>query len=135
MDTKTSNKADIEASDRADTRNSNKVGMIMGPEFENKVVNKIGSKVDIKISYGLDFLISKNNYSKNFLSYNFANILANFFGDLLYVSIDFCNFFVFLVSFLNFAISNNMISLKSLNYKSLIGSDICNLDNILGFYY
>lgn len=125
----------MRASDKVDTRNNNRVGMIIRPDFEDRVVARVESKIDIRVFYGLDLLIPADDYAENLLFCNLNDILANFFNDLSSTSIKFrfCPAFFIFSSYSSTFDSVN--SLKSLNFTFFSGLATCNLNNILAFYY
>lgn len=129
------NKTDMEISNRVDTKGSNRMGMIMGLGFEDKIIAELESKVDIRISYKLNLFIFANNHTKNLLFYNLANDLANLFGNLLSTSIDFCSFLVISIFFFDFAIFNGINSSKLLDFISFDSPATWNLDNNFAFYH
>lgn len=71
------------------------MGMTMGINSEDKVVGRIESEIDTRDSYKLDLLILEDNYAENLSFCNLADILANFFGNLLSILIDFHSFLLF----------------------------------------
>lgn len=93
--TEAGNKTDMNAPNEANTGDSNRRDVIMRPDFKNKIVGRINREVDTKNSYRLDLLISKNNLTKNFLFHNLDNVLANLFGDLSSILMDFYFFLPF----------------------------------------
>lgn len=109
--------------------------MTIGPQFKDRVVGGIESKVDIGNSYRLDLLISKNNYTKNLPSRNLINVLANLFSDLSPTSMDFRSSPVFPVSSSYLAISNGISGYKALDSTSFVSLVTCNPGNIFIFYH
>lgn len=73
--------------------------------------------------------------AKNFPSHNFANVLANFFSDLLLILMDVRYFSAFFIYSLYFAIFDSIISSKFLDFTSSGSLATCNLSNILVFYH
>lgn len=80
--------------------------------FENKIVAKVQSKVK---------LVTANNHIKNFLSYNLADIFANFFGDisstLIYNLDNILAFYYWLFAYLTARPLINTVSIHS-SYSS-----------------
>lgn len=134
VNTRASNKANVKASDRADTRGSNGVGMTIGPHFEDEI-GRVKTEVNTGDFYKLDLFIFEVNHAKNFFSYNFANVLANLFGNLLSTSINFHSSPAFPVSSSHPATSDSISDYKFLDFISSDGLATCNPNNILTFYY
>lgn len=111
------------------------MGMTMRPHSEDGIVSEVKSKVDTRNFYGLDLLIPDKDHTENLSSRNLASILANFFGDLSPISIDFCSSSAFFVSSSNFAVFNSISSYKPLDFISSGGPATCNPSNILAFYH
>lgn len=61
----TGNKADVRASNRADTRGNNGISMTMRPNSEDKVVTGVKNKMDIRLSYRLNSFILVDDHVKN----------------------------------------------------------------------
>lgn len=51
------------------------MNMTIGLDCKDGVIAKVKSKLDTRVSYGLNSLIPKNNHIKNLFSCNLANIL------------------------------------------------------------
>lgn len=134
-DTGTSNKVDIKALDGVDTGDSNDMVVTMEPYSEDRVVGGVENKVDTGKFYRLHLFILKDNYAKNLLFCKLADVLENFFDDLSSTLTDFCSSPAFFVSFSYLATFNGTNGRKLLDSISLGGLAICNLGNILAFYY
>lgn len=125
----------MKALDRADIRSSNEMSMTIEIDSKDKVVAGVESKRDNRVFYRLDLLILVDNYAKNLFSYNFTNILANFFSNLSSTSIDFYSFLSFPIFFVYSAAFNSTNNPKPFDSISLTRPAICNLDNIILFYH
>lgn len=134
-DTGVGNKVDVGASDGADTRGNNGVGVTMGPDSEDRVVAGVESEVETGVSYRLDSLIPADDHAENFPSRNLADILANPFGHLSSTSIDFRSSLAFLISSSYLAASDSTSSSKPLDSTSPGGPATWNPGNILAFYH
>lgn len=134
-DTRTENKIDVKTLNKANFRDDNKINVIIRQDSENKVVGEIKNKLDIKVFSRLKLLIYKDEYARNFPFCNFANILANFFYNLLPTLIDFNSFPTFFLFFSYFITFNCTNSFKLLDFTSLGGLTTCNFSNIYAFYH
>lgn len=110
----TSNKTNMGALDRLDTEDGNRVDITIKWNSEDKVVSKVKSNMNIEVFYKLNLLILKDNYSKNFSSYNFANVLANLFGNLSSTLRNFCFSSIFFIYSFYSAVSDSTSSLNLL---------------------
>lgn len=110
------------------------MGMIIGPDAENGVVDGVKSKMDTGNSYKLDFFIPDKDHAENLFSCNFADVLANLFDDLSPISIDCYFFLAFLVFSSYFSKSNGISDYKPLNSISSGSPATYNPGNILALY-
>lgn len=134
-DIKVSNKADVKASDKANTGGSNNVGVTIEPHSEDRVIGKVESEVDTKDSYKLHLFIPEDNNAENLLSCNLADVLANLFGDLLSISVNFHFSLVFPISSSYPATSDNINGYKVLDSTFFNSPATCNSGNVLVFYH
>lgn len=118
-----------------DIKRNNEVNIIIESNSENRVITEIENKVDTRVFYRFDLFIFVNNYAKNLSFCNLADVLANFFNDLLSILIDFCSFFAFFVSFSHLITSNSINNSKFLNFTFFCSLTTCNSSNIFIFYY
>lgn len=102
------------------------VNMTMGVNFEDKVVGGIESEIDTRDSYKLDLLILEDNYAENLFFCNLAVILANIFGNLLPILIDFRSSPLFPVFSSHFLASNSRCGPKPLNSTLFNDLTTCN---------
>lgn len=121
--------------DGVNTGGSNRVGMTIEPHCKDKIVGEVKSKIDTRNSYILDLFIFNNNYAENLPSRNLANVLPNFFGDLLSTSINFCFSLAFFVFSFHLAILNGTSGYKLLDSISFDDPANCNPGNTLAFYH
>lgn len=125
----------MKGSDGTNTRDRNRVDVIMGPHLEDEVIGKVESEINTKNFYRLDLLILKDKHTKNFFSYNFVDVLTNIFGNLSPISINFRFFFKFSIDSFYFAASDGTSDWKLLDFTSLGGPANSNPGNILTFYH
>lgn len=121
--------------DEVNIRGNSKISVIIEPNSKDGVVGKIKSKVNTEIFYKLNLFIFKNNYAKNLLFRNLANILANFLSNLSSITMNFGSFFVFFISFSYLAASNCTSGSKLFDFTSSDSLVICNPSNIFVFYH
>ena len=131
----TGNKADVEASVKADTGGSNGVGVTIGPHSKDGFIGGVKSKVDTGDSYRLDLLIPNKDHAENLSSRKLADVLANPFSDLSPTSMNFRSSPAFPIPSSHPAASDGTSGCKPLDSTSLGGPTTDNPGNILAFYH